>query len=382
MRVYLDHNATSPVRDEVADAISRALRERWGNPSSVHAEGAAARAAVERARESVAALVGVSPREVVFTSGASEANNTLLFGVAGGPGTAGRHVVTTAVEHPSVDAPLEALEAQGLGVTRVPVDGEGRVDPDAFAAALRETTVLASAIHGHNETGVLQPLEALAACAHARGVAFHADVTQAAGRIPLELTQAHVDFASLSAHKLGGPKGVGCLVARGERAFEPLLRGGPQERGRRGGTENVPGIVGFGVACELALRELPRRAAVWGELRDRLWEGIEAKVPGARRNGGSAHVLPNTLDVCFPGAAGDLLVQALDLEGIAVSSGAACASGSVEPSRALRAYGLCAADARASLRFSLGHGVDAAQIDHVLALLPDLVSRVRAAERA
>jgi cysteine desulfurase len=382
VRVYLDHNATSPVRDEVADAVSRALREQWGNPSSVHAEGAAARAAVERARESVAALLGVSPRELYFTSGASEANNAVLTGVAGGPGAATRHVLTTAVEHPSVDAPLQALETQGLAVTRVPVDADGLVDPAAFAAALQPATVLASVIHAHNETGVLQPIEELAARAHAQGVALHADVTQAAGRIPLDLARLGLDFASLSAHKLGGPKGIGCLVARGEQALEPLLRGGPQERGRRGGTENVPGIVGFGVACELARRELPRRAAVWAELRDRLWEGIAAKVPGAQRNGSRTHVLPNTLNVCFPGAAGDLLVQALDLDGIAVSSGAACASGSVEPSRVLRAYGLDAAAARASLRFSLGHGVDAAQIDHVLTRLPDLVARVRVAARA
>ena len=382
MRIYLDHNATSPVRDEVVDAMSRALRERWGNPSSVHAEGAAARAAVERARESVAKLVGVSPREVIFTSGASEASNAVLAALAGGPGAAGRHVVTTAVEHPSVEAPLQALEAQGLRVTRLPVDAEGRVDPAGFSAALEPATALASVLHAHNETGVLQPLAELAARARAQGVALHADVTQAAGRMPLDLTRLGVDFASLSAHKLGGPKGVGCLAARGGAPVEPLLRGGPQERGRRGGTENVPGIVGFGVACELALRELPRREVAWAELRDRLWEGIAAKVPGARRIGSRVHVLANTLCVCFPGAAGDLLVQALDLEGVAVSSGAACASGSVEPSRALRAYGLDAAAARASLRFSLGHGVDAVQIDHVLALLPDLVARVRAAERA
>lgn len=376
MRVYLDHNATSPVRGEVADAVDRALRAHWGNPSSVHAEGATARAAIERARESVASLLGVSAREIFFTSSASEANNTVLAALAR------RHVVTTAVEHPSVEAPLAALEAQGLRVTRLPVDGAGLVDPAVFAAALGPATALASVLYAHNETGVLQPIEALAAHAHARGVPLHADVTQAAGRIPLDLPRLGVDFASLSAHKLGGPPGVGCLVARGERAVEPLLRGGPQERGRRGGTENVPGIVGFGVACELARRELPTRATALAELRDRLWDGIAAKVPGAVRNGSREHVLPNTLNVCFPGASGELLVQALDLEGVAVSSGAACASGSVEPSRALRAYGLDLASARASLRFSLGHGVGAAQIDHVLTLLPDVVARARAARSA
>jgi cysteine desulfurase len=381
VRIYLDHNATTPVRDEVADAMARALRERWGNPSSVHAEGAAARAAVERARESVAALLGSQPREVFFTSGASEANNTALTAFAGRSASR-RHVVTTSVEHPSVEAPLAALEGQGIPVTRVPVDGEGLVDPDVLAGALRSDTALVSILYAHNETGVLQPLARIAALAHARGVPLHADVTQAVGKLSLDLGEQGVDLASLSAHKFGGPKGIGCLIARGGIDFEPFLRGGGQERGRRGGTENVPGIVGLGAACELALRELPQRAREQAALRDRLWEGIAAKVPRALRNGSSEHVLPNTLSVRFPGAPGDLLLQALDLEGVAVSSGAACASGSIEPSRVLLAYGLDRDEARATLRFSVGHGIDAAQIDHVLALLPDLVARARAAERA
>jgi len=381
VRIYLDHNATTPVRDEVADAMARALRERWGNPSSVHAEGAAARAAVERARESVAALLGVGPREVFFTSGASEANNTAL-GSCAGRDAARRHVVTTSVEHPSVEAPLAALEGQGVAVTRLPVDRDGLIDLDLLAGALRSDTALVSILYAHNETGVLQPLARIAALAHARGVPLHADVTQAVGKLPLDLAEQGVDLASLSAHKLGGPKGVGCLVARGGLDFEPFLRGGGQERGRRGGTENVPGIVGLGVACELARRELPQRAREQAALRDRLWEGIAAKVPRAHRNGSAVHVLPNTLSVRFDGAPGDLLLQALDLEGVAVSSGAACASGSIEPSRVLLAYGLDRDEARATLRLSVGHGVDAAQIDHVLALLPDLVARARAAERA
>jgi cysteine desulfurase len=213
-------------------------------------------------------------------------------------------------------------------------------------------------------------------------VKLHADITQAVGKLPLDLRRLGVDFASLSAHKFGGPKGVGCLIAQGDVAFEPWLRGGGQERGRRGGTENVPGIVGLASACEIAAQELPQRAARLAELRDRLFDGIAAKVPRARRNGSAEQVLPNTLNVCFEGAAGEVLVQALDLEGIAVSSGAACASGSITPSRGLRALGLSSADARASLRFSLGHGNDEAQIDRVLSLLPDLVARARAAGNA
>jgi cysteine desulfurase len=375
MRIYLDHNATTPVRDEVAVAMLRALRERWGNPSSVHAEGAAARAAVEHAREQVAALVGADPRGVVFCSGATEANATALAPLADA-----RHAVTSNVEHPSVSAPLAALEARGLCVARVAVDREGLLSPDAVAAALTPDTALVSVLYANNETGVLQPLREIADLVHARSVPVHADVTQAVGKLPVDLAALGADLASLSAHKLGGPKGVGCLVTRGgDGSVAPWLRGGGQERGRRGGTENVPGIVGFGAACELARRELTERTQELRALRDLLWDGIAAKIPRVRRNGSAERALPNTLNVCFEGAAGDLLVEALDLEGIAASNGSACASGSIEPSPGLQALGLSTADARASLRFSLGHGVDAAQIERVLAVLPDLVARVRAA---
>jgi cysteine desulfurase len=330
----------------------------------------------------VATHLGVAPGDVVFTAGASEANNTALLRIAGGPGAPGRHVVSSNVEHPSVEAPLAVLESGGWRVTRVAVDREGLLDPEALAEAVAPDTALVSLLYANNETGVVQPLAAIAERLHARGVKLHADVTQAVGRLPLDLRRLGADFASLSAHKFGGPKGVGCLIAPGDVAFEPWLRGGGQERGRRGGTENVPGIAGLATACELAVRELPQGAARLAELRDRLWDGIASKVPRARRNGSAQHVLPNTLNVCFEGAAGEVLVQALDLEGIAVSSGAACASGSITPSRGLQALGLGPADARASLRFSLGHGNDEAQIDRVLALLPDLVARARAAGNA
>jgi len=379
MRVYLDHNATSPLRDEVAEAMLRALRDLPGNPSSIHEEGRAARAAVDRARESVAALIGVQSQDVLFTAGATEANNTLLLGLLGARSGGVGHLVTSAVEHPSVEAPLEALERAGWRVTRLGVDSEGMLDVAQVEAAIEPETALVSILWANNETGVLQPMEQIAALARERGIPIHADATQAVGKIPVNLGEIPIDFVSLSAHKFNGPKGVGCLVARGDPAFEPILRGGPQERGRRGGTENVAAIVGLGVACELAQRKLPDRMRDRAALRDRLWEGIEAKIPGVRRNGSADRVLPNTLNVEFDGAAGELLLQALDVEGIAVSSGAACHSGSIEPSRVLIAMGRSPEAARGSLRFSLGHGNDAAQVDYALSLLPDLVERARQA---
>jgi cysteine desulfurase len=379
MRIYLDHNATTPLRPEVADEMSRVLRDVPGNPSSVHAEGAAARAELERARARVASLLGAAPEEIVFTGSATEANNTALLGVlhacADGPG----HVVASTVEHPSVEASLERLEHEGWAVTRLGVDADGLLGPAAVEAALRPETALVTLMLANNETGVILPLTEIAERVRERGVHMHVDATQAVGKIPVDLRQLPVDLLSLSAHKFNGPKGSGCLVVRDPAFFGPLLHGGPQEGRRRGGTENVAGSVGLGVACELAETELPRRAARYAALRDRLWEGILAKIPRVRRNGSAAHVLPNTLNVEFEGTAGELLLQALDLEGVAVSAGAACASGSIEPSHVLAAMGRTSGQARGSLRLSLGWGVDEAQIDRVLQLLPDLVERARRA---
>jgi len=377
LRVYLDHNATTPVRAEAIHAMEAALQRAFGNPSSVHAEGTAARAVVERARAEVAALLGAEPEEVVFTAGATESNNTAIRGCAdrAAPGS----IVASAAEHPSVDAPLAALAAAGWRIARVPVDAEGLLDPEAVAAALAPDTALVTCLWGNNETGVIQPLERIAARVRERGIPLHVDATQCVGKLAIDLRRLPVDLLSLSAHKLGGPKGVGCLVVRRGLACAPLLLGGPQERRRRGGTENVPGIAGLGAACALAARELPERIRRWSGLRDRLWDGILAKVPRVRRNGSAEHVLCNTLNVEIEGAPGEVLVQALDLEGIAASTGAACASGSVHPSHVLEAMGRSAAAARSSLRLSVGHGVDEADVDRALAVLPDLVARAREA---
>lgn len=377
MRIYLDHNATTPVRDEVAEAMARALRDLPGNPSSVHAEGAAARAAVESARGRVAALVGAAPADVVFTSGATEANHAALHGAVGAapPDAA---LVTSTAEHPSVEEAAAALESQGHAVTRVGVDADGRLDLAALDAALASRPALASLLLANNETGVLQDGAALATRVGASGVPLHLDATQAVGKVPVDIVALGAAYLSASAHKFGGPKGVGFLVCRGP-SLPPWLLGGAQERGRRGGTENVAGIVGLGVACEVSLRELGERAARHGALRDRLWHGLCEKVPRVRRNGAAGALLPNTLSVEFEGADGEALLQALDLEGVAVSMGAACHSGSVSPSRVLAAMGRTTGQARATLRLSVGHGVDEAQVDRVLALLPHLVALAREA---
>lgn len=379
MRIYLDHNATTPLRPEVLVAMTRALRDLPGNPSSIHAEGAAARAAVETAREQVAGAIGAPRESILFTSGATESNNAALHGAVGAARCAGRRtIVTTETQHPSVSEPIDALEGRGWQVVRLGVDRDGLLDPEDFAAALSSDVALAALLWANNETGVVQPVARLVEIARARGVPVHLDATQCIGKLPVDATALGADTIAASGHKQNGPKGVGLLYVRPGAAFEPLLRGGGQERRRRGGTENVAGIVGLGVACELAREEGTARAVRMAVLRDRLWEGIREKVAGARRNGAPASVLANTLSVLIPGAPADVLVAALDLEGIAVSAGAACHSGSVTASRTLLAMGLSIDEARCSLRFSVGYGTDEAQIDRVLALLPDLVARVRA----
>jgi cysteine desulfurase len=375
MRIYLDHNATTPVREEVALAMLAILREHYGNPSSTHAEGAAARRELARAREQVAGLLGAEPQQLIFTASATEANNTVLHGVLAVG--SGRHIVTTSVEHPSVDEPLAALEKHGVSVTRLPVDRDGRVDPELAARTLRDDTVLLAVILANNETGVLQDVQALGELAHARGVPLHVDATQAVGKIPVDAAALGADWLVGSAHKLNGPKGSGFLLDRSHLELPAYVRGGPQERRRRGGTENLAGIVGLGVACELAQRELPERMRHARELRDRLWQGIHENVPRVARNGSERHVLPNTLNLEFADAAGEILLESLELEGVSASAGAACHSGSIEPSAVLVAMGRTPEQARGSVRFSVGPSNDAGEIERVIALLPGLVERVR-----
>lgn len=374
VRIYLDHNATTPLRPEVLEAMTAVLRDDFGNPSSVYAEGASARACIEAARAEVAALLRTQPRSVRFTAGATEANNTILFGLL----RAGDHVVTTEVEHPSVLEPLTELEAAGVRVDRVAPDAAGCVSKASIEAALREDTRLVSMIWANNETGAIQPVAEVSELCARRRIAFHVDATQAIGKTEIDLDLVPIDYVSSSAHKLGGPKGVGALISRPGAALPPaLLRGGGQEHGLRGGTENVAGIVGFGVACALARTTGAEHRERSGKLRDRLWQGFEARVGDVRWNGDPLRTLANTLNVEFRGVAGEVLLQALDLEGVAVSAGAACHSGSIDPSKVLLAMGRTPEEARSSLRFSVGFGVDEEQIDRVVGLVAELVPRVR-----
>jgi tRNA (5-methylaminomethyl-2-thiouridylate)-methyltransferase len=378
VRIYLDHNATTPVRAEVAGAIAAALRGGLGNASSVHAAGRAARAAVEGARRDVAALLGVGADEVVFTSGGTEGNNLLIRGLARAAGAGRRHVVTSRLEHPSVLGAVEALEAEGFEVSYVAVDASGVVSPEALRAALRPDTALVTLAAANHELGNECELGALAAAARSGGALFHTDAVQAVGWRALAL--GAVDAATLSGHKLGAPQGVGAVYVRRGLDLPPLVVGGHQEHERRAGTENVPGIVGLGVAARLLAGERAEAAARIAALRDRL-EARLLEIPGARVHGDRARRVPGTLNVAFAGAPGQLVAIALDLEGVCVSTGAACTSGSLSPSAVLLALGLPPRDAGEAVRFGLGRETTEAEIDRVAALLPEIVARVRGEAR-
>ncbi len=373
-RIYLDHNATSPVRADVADAMGAVLRAGPGNASSVHGAGRAARAAVEAARREVAALLGALAEEIVFTSGGTEGNNLAIRGLARGAARGARpHVVSSPLEHPSV---LGALAADGIDVSYVAIDATGAVTPEALRAALRPETVLVTLAAANHELGNESDVAALAAVARAGGALFHTDAVQAAAWRALALGAAGVDAATISAHKLGGPQGVGAVFVRRGLDLPPLVVGGHQEHERRAGTENVAGIVGFGVAARAVVAEREETSARVGRLRDRL-EARLLQIPGARVHGDRAHRTPGTSNVAFAGAPGQLVSIALDLEGVCVATGAACTSGSLAPSAVVLALGRSPREAGEALRFSLGRDTTEAEIDRVAALMPELVARVR-----
>ena len=379
MRVYLDHNASAPLREEAREAMREAL-DLVGNPSSAHREGARARSVVERARADVAVLIGAAPAEIVFTSGATEANNLALRGVLGArPGA----LVTTTIEHASVRETAQALAQGGTAVVTVGVDHIGRLGASDVAAACPPATALVSVALANGEVGSTAPLAEIAAALAGRGVLVHTDAAQAVGRIPVDVGRLGVDLLSVSGHKLGGPTGIGALWIRRGVALQPALTGGPQERDRRAGTENVVGIAGFGAAASSARAELTAAMAHVAALRDRLWHGIRAALPDAVPNGPIDEPrLPNTLNVTIPGVAGESLLVLLDLAGIAASLGSACAAGAPEPSHVLRAMGRSEADARGGLRLSLGATTTTVDVDRVVETLPRVVAQIRAGKAA
>ena len=376
-RVYLDHAATTPVRPEAVAAMVPLLGGGY-NPSSLHAEGRAARAALDEARETVARVIGAGPREIVFTGSGSEADVLAVVGTARAQAGRGRHVVTTVAEHHAVLHAVEVLEREGWSVTRLAVDRRGLVDPEAFASALTPETTLATVMLANNELGVVQPVAELARIARSRGVLFHTDAIQAAGWLPLDVRALGVDLLSLSGHKFHGPKGVGALYVRHRTPLEPLIVGGGQEQGLRAGTEDVAGIAGFATALALADAERAETAPRVAALRDRLEAGILAAIPDVVVNGAGAPRLPGILSVAFAGAPSDALLIRLDLEGIAASAGSACAAGSLEPSHVAAAIGLDERRRRSVVRFSLGRGTTEREIDEVVGRLPALVAAVRA----
>ena len=376
-RIYLDHAATTPLSPAVLEKMLPWWTERYGNSSSVHGTGREARRAVDQARRQVAEAIGAQPREIYFTSGGTESDNWALTGTALALRGRGNHIITTSVEHHAVLRPCEWLETQGFRVTYLPVDGDGRVDPEEAERAVTDQTILLSVMTANNEVGTVQPVAVLGEMARRRGILFHTDAVQAAGTLPLDVNALGVDFLSLSAHKFYGPKGVGVLYVRQGTRLNPLIRGGEQERGLRAGTENVAGIVGLGEALRLALEGREAEEAKIRGLRDRLIRAVLERIPGSRLNGHPTERLPGNCNFSFDGVEGEALLLRLDLAGIAASGGSACTAGSQEPSHVLRAMGRTETEAAGSLRLTLGRENTAREIDETAETLAAIVQDLR-----
>jgi cysteine desulfurase len=378
VHIYLDYNATAPPAPGVADVVGRVLSETYGNASSVHAFGQRAKAVLDDARGALAALLDAEPSEIVFTSGGTEADNLALRGGAEALEPGGRRrIITTGIEHEAVLTTCRALERRGWTITLLPIGERGLVDPAILAETIDANTAIVSVMHANNEIGTIQPVAELARIARDAGALFHTDAVQSVGKIPVSVRALGIDLLSLSAHKFGGPKGVGALWIRRGVRLGPVVTGGRQERNRRAGTENVAGIAGLGLAAQYAKAAMASSMATQADLRDRLERGILDSVRGTAVNGDQSRRVPNTTNISFDGIEAESLLIALDLEGVAVSTGSACSSGSLEPSHVLRAMGLPHPRTRNSLRFSLGPSTTAADIDFVISVLPGLVDKLR-----
>jgi len=377
MSIYLDNAATTPAAPEVVEAMLPYFSLKFGNPSSLHSAGQEARRAVEAARTAVASLIGAAPDEVVFTSGGTESNNSALKGIAEANRGRGNHIVTSKIEHHAVLEPCRALESQGFMVTYLDVDADGLVDPADVQKALTAETILVSIMHANNEIGTIEPIEEIGRITREKGIYFHTDAVQTLGHVPVDVQKMNVDLLSASAHKLSGPKGVGCLYIRKGTKISPFMLGGEQEKKRRASTHNVPGIVGFGKAAEIARREMDAESLRLAQLRDMFIGGVLSKVPHARLNGHPEKRLPNNINISAAFVEGEALVLSLDMEGVACSTGSACTSESLEPSHVLRAIGLPHELAHGSVRFTLGRQTTKEEIDYVTGILPGIIERLR-----
>ncbi|MCO1600118.1 cysteine desulfurase NifS [Desulfosporosinus nitroreducens] len=377
-RVYLDHSATTPVDPEVAAIMMTYYTEKYGNPSSVHGFGRETKQALEQARNQVAELIGAASREITFTSGGTEADNLAILGTAEALRKKGKHIITSCIEHHAVLETCEYLEKNGFDLTVIPVDEEGIISVDEVRKAIRPDTILITVMHANNEVGSIQPIAEIGKLAKEHGIVFHVDAVQSLGKIPINVEEMNVDLLTVSGHKIYGPKGVGALYVRKGVRIVPLIHGGGQERKRRSGTENMPGIIGFGKACELAGQRMADDAKKQIKLRDKLMNGIVERIEYVKVNGPVGEKrLPNNVNVSIRYVEGESLLLSLDMLGIAASSGSACTSGSLDPSHVLLGMGLIHEIAHGSLRFSLGRQNTEEEIDYVLEQLPKIVERLR-----
>jgi len=375
--IYLDHASTTPTDSAVVEAMRPWLGEEFGNPSTVYSLGLSAAHAVQEARETVAAAIGAQPEEIYFTSGGTESDNWAILGSADAQAKKGRHLITSTIEHHAVLETVEYLEKRGYEVTRIPVDSDGLVDPAEVARAIRADTILVSIMHANNEVGTVQPLAEIGRVTREAGVLFHTDAVQTTGKVPIGVDDLNVDMLSMSGHKFYGPKGVGAMYLRKRARITPLLHGGAQERNRRAGTHNVPGIVGLAKALEIALPRMADDAAREAALRDRLWERLRYGIVGIYLNGHPTRRLANNLSVRLDGIEGESMILMLDMEGICVSSGSACTTGSLDPSHVLLALGIPAEHAHGSLRVTLGRSTSEEDVDRFLEVFPPIVERLR-----
>jgi cysteine desulfurase len=376
-KIYFDHNATTPVLDEVFDAMVPFLKEQWGNPSSIHWAGRGTRKAVEDAREKVSALLNCTPLELIFTSSGTEGDNHAIKGLAYAQKNKGNHIITTKVEHPAVLSTCKHLQKEGFEVTYLDVDKDGLISLDELKSAITPKTILISVMYANNETGVIFPIKEIGQIAKEKGVAFHTDAVQAAGKIKIDVQELNVDLLTISGHKLYGPKGIGALFIKRGTRLVPLMHGGHQERNRRGGTENVAGIVAMGKAAEIAMRDMDKETEHLQALKERLEKGMAERVPHIKVNGHPDKRLPNTANISFEFVEGESLLLNLDMKGIAASSGSACTSGSLEPSHVLVSMGLTHELSHGSVRFSLGKSNTVQEIDYLLEIMPPIVERMR-----